>query len=92
VSLFRRRATPVTDAFGREVVERVQGRDRFVIPADGDGRVRQPCWFCGEALDFDLRNASGDVAIVMIERFDHGDPLHGICHSRCAERARHGSA
>jgi hypothetical protein len=93
VSLFRKHTVPsLSEAFGGRIVERTQGRDTFTIPADGDGRVHQPCWFCGEALDFDLASAPDDVAIVMIEPFSHHGPMHGVCHRSCAEQARHVSA
>ena len=74
----------------REVSGQGPGKkDRFVIRAGRDGIVHEPCWFCGVELEFDARDPKGDAAAVMIEPFGPGEPLHGVCHRACAERAKH---
>jgi hypothetical protein len=62
--------------------------DRFELRAGPDGIVRDACWFCGRELELDLHNPSGDTAAVMIEPFGAGEPMHGVCHRDCAERAK----
>jgi hypothetical protein len=63
-------------------------KDKFVIRAANDGTVREECWFCGQEVEFDARNPTGEAAAVMIEPFGPGEPLHGVCHRGCADRAK----
>ena len=68
--------------------EEQRTKDKFVIHAQTDGTVREECWFCGREVEFDARNPTGEAAAVMIEPFGPGEPLHGVCHRDCADRAK----
>jgi hypothetical protein len=65
-----------------------QLKDMFVIRSESDGVVRDQCWFCGREIEYHPRNPTGEAAAVMIEPIGPGEPLHGICHRECAERAK----
>ena len=63
--------------------------DTYRLKADSDGVVREECWFCGNEVQFRPREAAGsDAALVVIEPLGGGEPIHGVCHSSCAERAK----
>jgi hypothetical protein len=55
---------------------------RFRISTPTDAPRQDPCWFCGDDV------APGDGATLVVEPFGAGDPLRGVCHLACAERAR----
>jgi hypothetical protein len=62
--------------------------DAFAIHPDKDGVAHETCWFCGAELEFDVRAPTGEAAVVLIEPFGPGEPIHGACHRACAERAQ----
>ena len=63
-------------------------RDAFMIKTGKDGIAHETCFFCDAELEFDMHAPNGEAAAVMIEPFGPGEPLHGVCHRDCAERAK----
>jgi hypothetical protein len=55
----------------------------FKVSLGGEPAPQQePCWFCGADV------APGEGATLVVEPFGAGDPMRGVCHVACAERAR----
>jgi hypothetical protein len=68
-------------------------RSRFTIPAKSDDvdapeLVREPCWFCGDEVEYDANNPTGAAAEVLIQPIGPGEPLRGVCHRACADRGK----
>jgi hypothetical protein len=58
-------------------------KDSFTLERQPDGSFGA-CYFCGAGV----RQGDG-LAVLAVERIDPaGDPIHAVCHSACAERAR----
>jgi hypothetical protein len=63
--------------------------DSYRLKAGSDGVVREDCWFCGNEVEFRPGETTGsDAAVVIVEQLGGGEPMHGVCHSSCAERAK----
>ena len=67
--------------FGDRYTKTVE--DTFELEQQPDGSFGA-CYFCGASV-----RQGEDLAVFAVERIDpSGDPIHGVCHSACAERAR----
>ena len=57
--------------------------DRFKLERQPDGSFGA-CYFCAASV-----RQGEDFAVLAVERLDpSGEPIHGVCHGACAERAR----
>ena len=90
MGVFRRHQPPGLEEALKGLTIRTEpkARDTFVIETGKDGIARETCFFCGSELEFDTHAPTGEAAAVMIEPFGPGEPLHGVCHRNCAERAK----
>jgi hypothetical protein len=89
MGIFRRHEpSQLEQALGGRILQTGQRKDVFVIRTGKDGLVRETCWFCGGELEFDPRNPTSEAATVMIEPMGEGEPIHGVCHRACADRAK----
>ena len=60
------------------------------LKAGDDGALPDPCWFCGGRITIPEGGPAGHVAVLTIDPFGSDEPVHGVCHTACVERA-HGS-
>jgi hypothetical protein len=75
--------------FGRILGRVGVAEDRFQLKAGSDGIAREECWFCGNEVQVKLgEKTDSDASVVFIEPLGGGEPMHGVCHSSCAERAK----
>jgi hypothetical protein len=90
MGVFRRHQPPGLEQALKGVTIRTdaKSRDSFAIRAGEDGLVHETCFFCGGELVVDMHAPTGEAAAVMIEPVGPGEPLHGLCHRECAERAK----
>jgi hypothetical protein len=62
--------------------------DTSVAEADEDGVLKESCWFCGRQIETPITNPSTDAAFFTITPVTGGEPIRGVCHAGCAERAK----
>jgi hypothetical protein len=62
--------------------------DTSVVEAGEDGVLKESCWFCGRQIETPIANPATDAASFTIMRMAGGDPIRGVCHVACAERAK----
>jgi hypothetical protein len=78
-----------SEALGKTgTVVKSKTKDVFVLEQEGDGKVHDHCWFCGEEIVVELGDKASGAAMLVVEPLGGGESLHGLCHAECAERAK----